>query len=228
MSEYLQASLAISTRCTYSSAALSFIQFTILYNQLHQGGHLLPASEESLMLYVTYLAATIKPQSIKVYLYGVRNLHIENSFPCPPAQLRPCAEHHQGLPGQCRHCTPPIRVQQPTQTQSPTIASPPGPLALQCFPATATPAPHPHYSCPACRRSSTSWFTTAHTCNMPAARFGLAVYLPFSVVSGSARRMLHPQLDLTNHSRAWRTACIVKGSTRVPAAPQRPRSKGKY
>ncbi len=35
------------------------------------------------MLYATYLAATIKPQSIKVYLYGVRNLHIENGFPCP-------------------------------------------------------------------------------------------------------------------------------------------------
>ncbi len=32
-------------------------------------------------------------------------------------------KHHQGLPGQCRHCTPPIRVQQPTQTQSPTTYS---------------------------------------------------------------------------------------------------------
>ncbi len=82
MSEYLQVTLAISTSCTYS-AARSFIQFAILYNQLHQGGHLLPASEESLMLYATYLAATIKPQSIKVHLYGVRNLHIENRFPCP-------------------------------------------------------------------------------------------------------------------------------------------------
>ncbi len=29
------------------------------------------------------LSVTIKPQSITVYLYGVRNLHLENGFPCP-------------------------------------------------------------------------------------------------------------------------------------------------
>jgi len=35
------------------------------------------------MLFRTFLAATLKPQSIKVYLYDVRNLHTEHGFPDP-------------------------------------------------------------------------------------------------------------------------------------------------
>lgn len=31
----------------------------------------------------TYLSATIRLQSIKVYLYGVHNLHLKHGFPCP-------------------------------------------------------------------------------------------------------------------------------------------------
>jgi len=35
------------------------------------------------MLFRTFLAAILKPQSIKVYLYDVRNLHTEHGFPDP-------------------------------------------------------------------------------------------------------------------------------------------------
>ena len=32
------------------------------------------------MFFTTFLASTLKPQSIKVYLFGVRNLHLEHGF----------------------------------------------------------------------------------------------------------------------------------------------------
>ena len=91
MTAYLQASLALSTRASYTSAARSFISFAITYNCLGTDGSLLPASEDTLMLFATSLATTLKPQSIKVYLYGVRNLHLEHGFHDPLAntlQLR--------------------------------------------------------------------------------------------------------------------------------------------
>lgn len=83
MTRYLHASLALSTHSSYSSAARSFTHFALLYHCLSPDGCLLPASEHTLMLYTTFLAYTHKPQSIKVYLYGVRNLHLEHGLPDP-------------------------------------------------------------------------------------------------------------------------------------------------
>ena len=51
-------------------------------------GSLLPASEDTLMLFATFLSATLKPQSIKAYLYSVRNLHLEHGFPDPLPEAR--------------------------------------------------------------------------------------------------------------------------------------------
>ncbi len=83
MSHYLHESLAISTRSTYSSASRSFMAFAVQYHRLGACGQLLPASEDTLMLYTTFLSATLKPQSIKVYLYGVRNLHLQHGHEDP-------------------------------------------------------------------------------------------------------------------------------------------------
>ena len=83
MRHYLQASLAPTTRSSYSSAARSFTNFALTFNQLHPDGSLLPVSEETLMLYVTFLSQSIKPQSLKVYLAAIRNLHLESGFPSP-------------------------------------------------------------------------------------------------------------------------------------------------
>ena len=83
MTRYLQEALAVSTRATYTSAHRSFIHFAIMYHCLAQDGSLLPASEDTLMLFTTFLASTLKPQSIKVYLSGVRNLHLEHGFADP-------------------------------------------------------------------------------------------------------------------------------------------------
>ena len=83
MTGYLRHALATSTRSSYSSAARSFQNFCITYNCLHPDGTLLPASEHTLMLFASFLARSLKPQSIKVYLYGVRTLHLDWGFPDP-------------------------------------------------------------------------------------------------------------------------------------------------
>ena len=82
---YLHHSLAPSTRTTYNSATRSFITFTLTYNQLHPNGSPIPATEHTLMLYASYLARTLRPQSIKVYLSAVRNMHLEHGLPDPTA-----------------------------------------------------------------------------------------------------------------------------------------------
>ena len=86
MRHFLQHSLALSTRASYNSATRSFTHFALTYNRLHSDGSLLPASEETLMLFTTYLSYSLKPQSIKVYLAAVRNMHIEHGLPNPIAE----------------------------------------------------------------------------------------------------------------------------------------------
>jgi len=80
MTQYLWEALALPTRAIYNSASRSFIHFAITYHCLAPDGSLLPAAEDTLMLFSTFLAATLKPQSIKVYLYSVLNLHLEHGF----------------------------------------------------------------------------------------------------------------------------------------------------
>ena len=84
---FLQHSLALSTRASYNSATRSFTHFVLTYNSIHSDGSLLPASEETLMLFAIYLSYSIKPQLIKVYLSAVRNMHIEHSLPIPIAEV---------------------------------------------------------------------------------------------------------------------------------------------
>ena len=73
----------MSTKATYTSAHHSFIYFAITYHWLAPDGSLLPASEDILMLFTTFLVSTLKPQPIKVYLFIVRNLHLKPGFPDP-------------------------------------------------------------------------------------------------------------------------------------------------
>ena len=81
MRSYLNASLALSTQATYNSASRSFIHFAITYHCLAPDGSLLPASEDTLMLYTTFIATTLRPQPIKVYLFSIHNLHVEHGYP---------------------------------------------------------------------------------------------------------------------------------------------------
>ena len=75
--------IASSTRRTYESAQRKFLEFCHWSQCLHDNGSPLPASEWTLMLFVTHLSRTIRASSINVYLPGIRSLHVENGFPNP-------------------------------------------------------------------------------------------------------------------------------------------------
>ena len=67
----------------------------------------MPASEDTLILFVTHLAARIKPQSISVYLAGIRSLHVANGYSNP---LLPGLRLKQTLRGiERKHFTSPKR-----------------------------------------------------------------------------------------------------------------------
>ena len=76
--EYFRSGLADSTHRTYTAAQRQFLSFCDTY-----GLSPLPASEDTLILFVTHLAARIKPQSISVYLAGIRSLHVANGYSNP-------------------------------------------------------------------------------------------------------------------------------------------------
>ena len=80
---FLCQGLAPSTRCSYSSTQSKFISFCRQLGKLHPSGSPCPADAWTLCLFSTFLARTIQHSSIKVYLSGVRTLHIEQGFPDP-------------------------------------------------------------------------------------------------------------------------------------------------
>ena len=100
--EYFCSGLADFTHRTYGAAQRQFLSFCDNY-----GIAPLPASEDTLILSVTSLAARIKPQSINVYLAGVRSLHVSNGYDNP---LTPGLRLKQTLRGTERnHFAPPKR-----------------------------------------------------------------------------------------------------------------------
>ena len=75
--------LAASTRRTYTTAQRRFVAFCYQTKQLAPSGFPCPASERTLMLFAAHLADSMKANSIKVYMAGVRSLHVEQGFPNP-------------------------------------------------------------------------------------------------------------------------------------------------
>ena len=88
--------LAKSTRRTYSIAQRRFLEFCYWSGYFHENGSPLPMSEWTLILLVTELSRSLKASTIKVYLSGVRSLHIENGFKNP---LVDCPRLEQVLRG---------------------------------------------------------------------------------------------------------------------------------
>ena len=80
---FLTQGLAPSTRRSYASSQAQFISFCRQLGKLHPSGLPCLADEWMLCLFVTFLARTIKHSSIKVYLSGVRALHIDHGFADP-------------------------------------------------------------------------------------------------------------------------------------------------
>ena len=81
---FLTQGLAQSTRRSCASSEAQFISLCRQLGKLHPSGLPSPADEWTLCLFVIFLARTIiKHSSIKVYLSGVRALHIDHVFPDP-------------------------------------------------------------------------------------------------------------------------------------------------
>jgi len=75
---YFYKGLAESAPRTYNSAQCQYIEFCDNH-QLQA----VPGSENTLALFISYLAGRIKPQSIKIYLAGICALDISQGFPNP-------------------------------------------------------------------------------------------------------------------------------------------------
>ena len=84
---YQIASLAQGTIKTYSSGEKQFINF---YHQFHLHKHvpLLPTTENILIYFAVFLAKTVNPETIKVYLAAVRHMHLVNGYDLPIAKFQ--------------------------------------------------------------------------------------------------------------------------------------------
>ena len=80
---FLTQGLAPSTRRVYLSAQRRYLDFCHLDGRLSPEGALLPADEQSLMRFASFLVDILHHSSIKVYLSAVRSLHIDNGLPDP-------------------------------------------------------------------------------------------------------------------------------------------------
>ena len=75
--------LSSSTRRTYATAQRKFRDFCQQLGKLHLSGSPCPADEWTLCLFATFLAPSVHPSTIKVYLSGVQALHVEQGFVDP-------------------------------------------------------------------------------------------------------------------------------------------------
>lgn len=83
MSYLFRNALAPNTHAAYNSGTTAFINFCLHYHRFSQQGSIIPATEDTLLLFVSYLSVKVCPSTIKVYLSAVRNLHIQHGFPSP-------------------------------------------------------------------------------------------------------------------------------------------------
>lgn len=75
---YRLAALSSNTKAAYRVHRDSFLRFCAFFSYKP-----VPASSQTISRFVTFLARTLKPQSVRTYLAGVRLLHIELGFPNP-------------------------------------------------------------------------------------------------------------------------------------------------
>ena len=79
----MASSIVASTRRTYTTAQRRFIAFCYQTKQLAPSGFPCPTSKRTLMLFAAHLADSMKANSNKVYMAGVRSLHVKQGFPIP-------------------------------------------------------------------------------------------------------------------------------------------------
>lgn len=79
---FLSRGLADSSRRTYASGMKKFWSFYALFPDLFPSSPI-PASEYQLMMFVSWLAQSLSPASVDVYLAAVRSYHIDWGFSDP-------------------------------------------------------------------------------------------------------------------------------------------------
>ena len=80
---FMYQGLAASTCRTYSSAQQKFINFCVTIGHVSSSGSQCPGSEWTLCLFARFLADSLRPSSIKVYISAVWSLHVDQGFPNP-------------------------------------------------------------------------------------------------------------------------------------------------
>ena len=116
---YFHKGLADNTHRIYNSAQRQYLTFCETHDFTA-----VPASEETLSLFVAFLADRLKPQSIKVYLAGIRALHISHRFHNPLTHTIKLQQTLRGI--EHVHSSPPkqklpITSVSPTTFHRPTI-----------------------------------------------------------------------------------------------------------
>ena len=81
---YLKEGLAASTRACYGTPQRTYLQFC----ERHRIQQPLPAHSDTLCLWITSLADSIRAASIKVYLSGVKALHRDLGYGDPTLDKR--------------------------------------------------------------------------------------------------------------------------------------------
>ena len=77
----MSSGLAESTHLSCSSEQRLFIDFCLDFGALNAGDSILPASEITLLRFISYLSSRdYKPSTIKGYLSAVRSLHVFEGF----------------------------------------------------------------------------------------------------------------------------------------------------
>ena len=80
---FLARGLAESSRRTYSSGQKKYWSFCSLFPALFLSSPPLPASEFQLMMFISWLAQSVSPSTVAVYLTSVRSLHIDLGYEDP-------------------------------------------------------------------------------------------------------------------------------------------------
>ena len=91
---YFDASLAPATKRFYSVGQNHFISFCLMQGLISPFMPLLPASESTLIYFVSHLAKTVSYNTIKLYLFAFRDLHRKYNF---PLKLPKCLDSRRSL-----------------------------------------------------------------------------------------------------------------------------------
>eukprot|EP00854_Cymbomonas_tetramitiformis_P007961 gene7961-biopygen8040 len=85
---YRAQALAPETRRCYGTGVRAFVIFCISFASLGCLDPLLPATDKSLCMFITYFSWFVQPDTIKNYLAGVRQLHLQRGHEWVPVAAR--------------------------------------------------------------------------------------------------------------------------------------------